>query len=184
MRVVKSLIHRPALFPLALAGVALLLIVAVGRADKGNAPAGSHATLKGSWTSCETVTDSKQDGDNQLTTVTLTQKFEGAVDGNCEGSEREVVRKDGSRTFSGSGVFTGKINGRSGTVVLTHTGTVTSEGVTVADWILDHGTEELALIDGHGKSEGKKSGKSPDCTDVTVQTAWSGKYVGEIQFGP
>ncbi len=180
----KSPIPRPALFPLALAGVTLTLIVAVGRADKGNAADGSHATLKGGWTSCETVTDSKQDGDNQLTTVTLAQKFEGAVDGTCDGSEREVVRKDGSRTFSGSGTFTGKINGRSGTVVLTHTGTVTKEGVTVADWILDHGTEELARIDGHGKSEGKRSDKSPDCGDATSQTAWSGKYVGEIEFGP
>ena len=147
-----------------------------------NGPGSSGLT--GNWTSCETVTDSRQDGDNQLTTVTLMQKFEGAVNGTCEGTEKEVVRKDGSRTFSGSGLFTGKINGRSGTVLMTHTGTITGEGVSVADWVLDHGTDELSRIDGHGKSEGKRAEAGGDCSDSATQSAWSGKYTGDVEFGP
>ncbi len=130
------------------------------------------------------MTESRADGDNELTTVTLAQKFSGPVDGTCEGTEKEVVRKDGTRTFTGSGLFSGKINGRSGTVLMTHTGTVNRDGLAVADWILDHGTDELARIDGHGRSEGKRTEKAEACSDSTSQTGWSGKYSGAIDFGP
>ena len=138
-------------------------------------------SAKGAWASCELISDSRQDGDNQQDTVTITQKFIGTLDGKWEGSEREVVHKDGTRTFSGSGTFTGEINGHAGTAVLTHSGTVDSKGVAVAHWILDHGTDDLARVDGQGTWEGTRTRPAPaECRELRSQSAWSGNYVGTV----
>ena len=67
---------------------------------------------------------------------------------------------------------------------MTYTGTINGQGVAVADWVLDHGTDELARIDGHGRSEGKRAKAGGDCSDSATQSAWGGKYTGEIDFGP
>ena len=61
-------------------------------------------------------------------TVDITETFSGTLDGCYAGTERDVVYKNGSATFHGSGIFTGVVNGQSGTMVMTYEGTANSQG--------------------------------------------------------
>ncbi len=135
------------------------------------------------WTACKTITDSRQDGENQLITATVIGKFDGMLDGTLEAAEREVLRKDGSQSFSGSGTFSGKVNGRSGTAILTYSGTLDASGKMTAHWVLDKGTDDLARIDGQGSLEGKQAHPAPnECGESDSQSAWGGTYSGKVQF--
>jgi hypothetical protein len=140
--------------------------------------------VKGEWIDCNTTTQSRTEGENQLIMVAIAEKFTGTLNGTFEGSERNVVHKDGSGTFDGSGVFSGQINGRSGTALMTYSGAVDRKGDATAHWVLDHGTEELARVDGHGTFQGKQI-KSPPadlaCTGNS-QSVFSGTYAGTVML--
>jgi hypothetical protein len=138
---------------------------------------------KQEWVACKSITDSRQDGDNQMITATVTENFKGMMNGACDASERQVIRKDGTQTFSGSGTFSGQVNGRSGTAILTYSGALDAKGGMTANWVLDKGTEDLARIDGQGTFEGKQMHPVPnECGDSQSQSAWSGAYSGTVQF--
>jgi hypothetical protein len=163
-------------------------LIASSGSDAGK-PKGSSATplvtvgVKGEWIDCNTVTDSKEEGDHQLITVAIAEKFTGTLDGTYEGTERNVVRQDGSGTFKGSGVFSGELNGRRGTAVMTYSGTIDKEGTAVAHWVLDQGTDDLARVDGEGTFEGKQIERRPEgCNDTRTQSAFAGTYAGTVQF--
>jgi hypothetical protein len=154
-----------------------------GKPKASGAPASDATPVKGEWIDCNTVTESKTEGDHQLITVAIVEKFTGSFNGTYEGTERNVVRQDGSGTFKGSGVFTGEVSGRAGTAVMTYSGTVDKDGHAVAHWVLDQGTDALARIDGQGTFEGKQIEQRPDgCTDPTTQSAFAGTYSGTVQF--
>lgn len=140
--------------------------------------------MKGEWSDCNTISESKQNGDDQLITVTTAEKFTGSLKGSYEGIERNVVHKDGSGSFNGSGTFSGEINGHAGTAVMTYSGAVDPKGHGAGHWILDQGTDGLATVDGHGTFEGKELKPPPaDCAAANSQSAWSGSYKGNIEFG-
>ena len=173
--------------------VFLAATVAVGliaspasHAGKSKPSAATNANaipVKGEWIDCNTVIDSKEEEDHQLITVGIAEKFSGAFNGSYEGTERNVVRRDGSGTFKGSGVFTGQLSGRSGTAVMTYSGTVDKDGAAVAHWVLDQGTDELARVDGQGTFEGKQIDQRPEgCSDAKTQSAFAGTYTGTVQF--
>jgi hypothetical protein len=139
--------------------------------------------VKGEWVDCNTVTDAKEEGDQQVITVAIAEKFSGTLNGNYEGTERNALRRDGSGSFKGSGVFHGEVNGRAGTAVMTYSGTIDKEGNAVAHWVLDQGTDDLARIDGNGTFEGRQIERRPErCTDPKTQSAFAGTYSGTVQF--
>jgi hypothetical protein len=139
--------------------------------------------VKGEWVDCNTITENKQEGDDQLITVTISQRFTGDLTGSFEGIERNVVHKDRSGSFRGSGTFNGEINKHSGTAVMTYSGVVDSKGIAVAHWVLDQGTDDLRKVDGHGTFEGKElKSASPGCTDLTSQSGWGGTYNGTVEL--
>lgn len=143
---------------------------------------GNPIAAKGDWVDCNTIMESRQDGDNRLLIVTISEKFTGTLNGTYEGTERNVVHKDGSASFNGSGLFTGQVNGRSGTAVMTYSGTLDAKGAALAHWVLDKGTDDLARIDGQGTFQGKQLRSAPaGCTES--QSAFSGDYSGRVQFG-
>lgn len=161
-------------------GLAAVVVTVDAGKTKTDSAAGS---VKGDWIDCHTITEARQDGDNQLITVTITEKLSGGLSGSFEGIERDVVHKDGSTSFSGSGSFTGEINKRSGTAVMTYSGTVDVKGAAIAHWVLDQGTDRLVKVDGHGTFEGKEIKPAPaDCADARTQSAWSGTYSGTINL--
>jgi hypothetical protein len=105
------------------------------------------------------------------------------LNGTCEAAERETVRKDGAQTFSGSGMFTGEINGRSGTAIITYSGIVDQKGMMTAHWVLDKGTDDLSQVDGQGILQGKQThDRQGECGDSESQSAWAGSYVATVQF--
>ena len=139
--------------------------------------------LKQEWVACKSITESRQDGDNQMINASVTATFKGLLSGSCEAAERETVRKDGSQSFSGSGTFSGQIKGRSGTAILTYSGALDAQGKMTAHWVLDKGTDDLARIDGQGTFEGKQTHPAPnECADSESQSAWNGTYSGAVQF--
>jgi hypothetical protein len=154
-----------------------------GKAKGQSSRSGGSQTAKGDWVDCNTVSEVRQDGDNQLITVAITEKFTGTLNGSYEGIERNVVRKDGSGSFNGSGTFSGEVNGRSGTAVMTYSGTVDAKGAATAHWVLDQGTDALARLDGQGTFEGRQLKPAPaGCTNPKSQSAFSGTYTGSLQF--
>jgi len=144
---------------------------------------GASMAVKGDWVGCNTIMESRQAGDDQLIMVTIDKKFTGTLNGIYDGTERKVVHKDKSASFNGSGLFTGDVNGRRGTAVMTCSGTVDAKGAAVAHWVLDKGTDNLARIDGQGTFQGKQLRPAPaGCTDPTSQSAFGGTYSGRVQF--
>src|SRR5262249_44884044 len=67
----------------------------------------------------------RQVGDNLIIMFNVTATGTGALTGTLVGTEMDVVHPDGSITLHGSGVFTGSVNGRSGTLLLTYSGRAT-----------------------------------------------------------
>lgn len=165
---------------LAAGGMAALLAASALSADKGVA---TSVPVKGEWIDCNTVTDSKEEGERRVITVAIAEKFSGTLEGTYDGTEQNLVRPDGSGTFKGSGVFRGEINGREGTAVMTYSGTVDKDGHAVAHWVLDQGTDDLARVDGQGTFEGKQIERRPEgCTDAKTQSAFAGTYSGTVHF--
>src|SRR5439155_1263712 len=62
--------------------------------------------------------------------------------------------ENGSATFHGSGIFTGVVNGQSGTMVMIYEGTANAQGVASANWVLEQGTGGLTNLHGQGTFEG------------------------------
>ena len=162
--------------------VAAFVAVSVTHAGK-KASSSKTMFVNGDLVDCHTVNESRHDGDNQLNMVAIAGKFTGTLNGSYDGTERNVVHKDGSASFSGSGVFTGEVNGRSGTAVLTYAGTVDTKRAVIAHWVLDKGTDDLARLDGQGTFQGKELRQALEgCKDSKSQTAFSGNYRGIVQF--
>ena len=135
------------------------------------------------WTACKSATESRHEGDNEMITASVTENFKGLMNGTCDASERQVIHKDGTQTFSGSGTFSGQVNGKSGTAILTYSGALDAKGRLTGNWVLDKGTDDLARIDGQGTLEGKQVQPAPnECADSDSQSAWSGTYAGTVQF--
>ena len=168
----------------ALTSAVFIVFAAAAGKPKSESSKSQPSIVKGEWIDCNTISETKEDGDNRLITVMITEKFSGTLNGSYEGIERNVVHKDGSGSFKGSGSFNGEVNGRSGTAVMTYTGTVDAKGIGRAHWVLDQGTDGLVRIDGRGTFEGKESKqRAADCSDPKSQSAWSGSYAGTVEFG-
>ena len=173
--------------------VAFLIGITPGRAGKLNrrldpTSVGKSFGVKGDWVECHTVTDSRDEGENKLLSVTITEQLTGTLSGTCEATVRNVIHKDGTATFSGSGTFGGQISGRAGTAIITYSGTVDRNGIAVANWVLDKGTDDLARIDGQGTFHGKQAAGDAlppelNCRDRgRMQSVWAGTYDGTLQF--
>src|SRR5207237_108693 len=65
--------------------------------------------------------------------------------GSAEGTELDVVHRDGSITLHGTGLFTGSVNGRSGTFLLSYEGIGNAvTGHETLHFTVGHGTGDLA----------------------------------------
>ena len=174
--------HRRAL-KVVLAACALVAVLCASTSGQRGKALTASLPVKGEWIGCNTVSDSKEEGDQRVATLTTSKKFNGTVDGTYDGTERSAVRGDGSGSFKSSGVFTGEVNGRAGTAVLTYSGTIDKEGRAVAHWVLDQGTDDLARVDGHGTFEGKLVERGLEgCPNNRTQSALAGSYSGTVNF--
>lgn len=153
-----------------------------GQSDRGSMAASGH------WIDCNIVTDFKQVGPNQIITVNISETFYGTLEGCYAGTERDVVYKNGSATFHGRGIFTGVVNGQSGTMVMTYEGTVNTQGVGSAHWVLGRGTGGLGNLHGQGTFDGilvalQTSRCTPADPTVCDGGMYGGSYSGNLHFG-
>jgi len=148
--------------------------------------------VTGSSTDCEHIISVRTVGPNTIITSSITTCFHGTFEGTWVGTERDVIHPNGTVTIQASGVFSGTVNGRSGTCV-------TSVVVNVPHtnhWVVDQGTGDLAGLHGQGTFQGDAIEHGPgcpvsgfDCTDCppatgTCDDSFTLQYTGQIDFAP
>ena len=149
----------------------------------------------GSTTDCEHVISQQMFGSNTITILEITACFHGTFEGTWVGTERDVIHPDGTLTGQASGVFSGTVNGRSGTCVTSLEVSLTLNG-DVVHWVVDQGTGDLAGLHGQGTVQGDAIEHGPgcpvsgfDCTDCppatgTCDDSFDVNYTGQIDFAP
>jgi len=173
---------RRAFFALAIVGALLTL----PKAQAQPIPA------TGSTTDCEHVISQRIVGSNTITILEITVCFHGTFEGTWVGTERDVFRADGTGTVHSSGVFSGTVNGRSGTIVFSLQVSITRNG-DVTNWVVDQGTGDLAGLHGQGTTQEVSEngpgcpGTGFDCVDCppatgTCDDSFTLDYIGQIDF--
>jgi O-6-methylguanine DNA methyltransferase len=173
---------------------AIVIALAIGAlCALPRAQADQPVPVSASSTDCEHVISQESSGPNTIITLSITACFHGTFEGTWVGTERDVIR-DGHGTGQGSGVFTGTVNGRSGTMVLSYHVSISPNG-TVARWMVNQGTGELAGFSGQGTQQ-LVSQNGPGCPTSgfdcencppptgTCDDSFTLNYDGQIQFAP
>ncbi|PYK13858.1 MAG: hypothetical protein DME65_00580 [Verrucomicrobia bacterium] len=152
-----------------------------GESRENGPSAPAFIVASGPWVDCNVVTDLKQVGRNLVITVDITETFSGTLDGCYTGTERDVVYRNGSATFHGSGIFTGVVNGQSGTMVMIYEGTANAQGVASASWVLEQGTGGLTNLHGKGTFEGTLVAlQTSPCTPPDPTVCDGGMFGGTV----
>ena len=158
------------------------------------AQAAQPIPASGSSTDCEHVISQQSSGPNTIITLSITACFHGTFEGTWVGTERDVFSADGTGTVQGSGIFSGTVNGRSGTMVFSYEVSISRSGE-VSHWLVDQGTGGLAGLHGQGTTQ-EVSENGPgcpvsgfDCTDCppatgTCDDSFTLDYTGQIDFAP
>ena len=149
----------------------------------------------GSTTDCEHVISQQIFGSDTITILEITVCFHGTFEGTWVGTERDVIHTNGTVTGQASGVFSGTVNGRSGTMVFSLEVSITRNG-DVTHWVVDQGTGDLAGLHGQGTNPVDAIENGPgcpvsgfDCTDCppatgTCDDSFTLEYTGQIDFAP
>ena len=155
---------------------------------------GQPAPASGSTTDCEHVISVRSAGPNTIVTSSITTCFHGTFEGTWVGTERDVIHPHGTLTGQASGVFSGTVNGRSGTCVISLEVSIAANRE-VTHWVADQGTGDLAALHGQGTvMEVSENGPGCpvsgfDCTDCppatgTCDDSFVLDYTGQIDFAP
>lgn len=120
----------------------------------------------------------RQVGENVIITFNISGTSTGTVAGSVVGTELDVVHPDGSITLHGSFLFTGSVNGRSGTMLFTYEGIGNAvTGHETLRFVGRQGTSDLAGAYVNVTAEGDVGAPSPGC-DVSG----AGTYAGSVIF--
>jgi hypothetical protein len=162
---------RTSFWALAVAGASLTL---------PSAEAGTPQAALGNFYPCfnYAVYPPRQVGENVIITFNVTTAATGTLTGSLVGIELDVVHPDGSITLHGVALFTGSVDGRSGTLLFTYNG--------IGNAVTGHenlrfagrqGTGDLVGAYVQGTAEGDLGAPSPGC-DVSG----AGTYTGHVVF--
>jgi len=122
----------------------------------------------------------RQVGENLIITFTIGGTGTGTLTGSLDGTELDVVHPDGSITLHGTLLFTGSINGRSGTLLLSYEGIGNAvTGHETLRFVGREGTGDLAGIYANVTAEGDVGAPSPGC-----YASGAGNYTGQYLFAP
>jgi hypothetical protein len=137
------------------------------------ANASAPTTGSGSFTSTATNIQIRQAGGNTIITATEIQTLSGLLNGTRIAEGIQVNHPDGTFTASDIGTFTGTVEGRSGTVVISGASNgvgLSGTGVIVAS----QGTGGLAALRGSGTFQPR----------ITGPTTAEGTYTLDFHFDP
>jgi hypothetical protein len=159
-----------------------------------NAEAGPPIPATFSTTDCEHIISVQSSGQNTIITLSITTCFHGTFEGTWVGTERDVIHPDGHLTGQGSGIFSGTVNGQSGTCVFSYQANIGKIGQ-ANPWVVEQGTGDLAGLHGQGTTQsGIENGPGCppsgfDCENCppptgTCDDSFTLNIVGQIQFAP
>jgi hypothetical protein len=122
----------------------------------------------------------RQVGDNLIITFNVTGTITGTFVGSFVGTEMQVVHGGGSINLHGSFVFTGSVNGSSGTLLVTYEGIGNAvTGHENLQVVARQGTGGLAGVYANLTAEGDIGAPNPGC-----DLSGAGTYTGQILFAP
>src|SRR5215211_257205 len=120
----------------------------------------------------------RQVGDNVIITFNISGTSTGTLTGSSTGTELDVVHADGSISLHGTLLFTGSINGRSGTLLLSYEGIGNAvTGHETLRFVGREGTGDLAGIYANVTAEGDVGAPEPGC-----DLSGAGTYTGHVVF--
>jgi hypothetical protein len=149
-------------------------------ADRAERSVGRPEPASGGFFPCFTYAGPPRPvGENLIVRFNVTAEVTGTFTGNYDAAELDVVHRDGSITLSGSGVFTGSLNGGpEGTLIFTFNGIGNAvTGHETLHIVGTRGTGGLADINYEGTAEGDLGAPNPGC-DVSGE----GTYTGYVIF--
>jgi Protein of unknown function (DUF3224) len=124
----------------------------------------------------------RQVGENLIITFNISnwRTSTGTLIGSAEGTELDVVHRDGSITLHGTFLFTGSVNGRSGTLLFTYNGIGNAvTGHETVHFVGRRGTGDLAGVYAEIVAEGDIGASNPGC-----DLSGAGTYTGQVIFAP
>jgi Protein of unknown function (DUF3224) len=124
----------------------------------------------------------RQVGENLIITFNISnwRTSTGTLIGSAEGTELDVVHRDGSITLHGTALFTGSVNGRSGTLLLNYEGIGNAvTGHETLHFTVGGGTGDLVGLHAELTAEGDIGAPSPGC-----DLSGAGTYTGWVLFAP
>jgi hypothetical protein len=123
----------------------------------------------------------RQVGENVIITFNISgASSNGTLIGSVEGTELDVVHRDGSITLHGSFLFTGSVNGRSGTMLFSYEGIGNAvTGHENLRFVGGQGTGDLAGTHVNVTAEGDVGAPSPGC-----DLSGAGTYTGHVIVAP
>src|SRR5512133_2367414 len=164
---------RTSFCALAIAGTALTLPSAVA--------SGTPQPASGGFFPCFNYAGPPQQvGDNLIITFNVTGTITGTFVGSFVGTEMQVVHPDGSINLHGSFVFSGSVNGSSGTLLVTYEGIGNAvTGHENLHVVARQGTGGLAGVHANLTAEGDVGAPNQGC-----DLSGAGTYTGQILFAP
>src|SRR6266550_7926114 len=121
----------------------------------------------------------RQVGENLIITFNISgTSSTGTFNGSVDGTELDVVHRDGSITLHGTALFTGSVNGRSGTLLFSYEGIGNAvTGHENLRFVGRQGTGDLAGVHANVTAEGDVGAPSPGC-----DLSGAGTYNGHVVF--
>jgi hypothetical protein len=178
----RFLTHLRTIF-CALAIIGMPLVLPSSAADRAGRSIDTPEPVSGDFFPCFSFAGPPRPvGDNLIITFNVTATGTGSLTGTLVGTEIDVVRPDGSITLHGSGLFTGSVNGRSGTLLITYSGRATG-GHEILHIAGVRGTDDLAGAHLQGTAEGDVGGQPPPGCDPP-SIGGHGTYTGQVIFAP
>ena len=164
---------RTSFCALAIAGTALTLPSAVA--------SGPPLPASGEFILCFNYAGPPQHvGDNVIIRFNVAGTISGTFVGSFAGTDMWVVHPDGSINIHGSFVFTGSVNGSSGTLLVTYEGIGNAvTGHENLHGVGTQGTDGLAGVRVNLTLEGDVGAPNPGC-----DLSGAGTYTGQILFAP
>jgi len=162
---------------LAIAGASLALSSLA--ADRARPTAGTPEPAGGEFFPCFNYAGPPHPvGENVIVTFNISGTSTGTVTGSVVGTELDVVHRDGSITLHGAVLFTGSVNGRSGTMLLTYEGIGNAvTGHETLRFVGREGTGDLAGVYVNVTAEGDVGPPAPGC-----DLSGAGTYTGQVVF--